>query len=641
MADDSGGDEPQLRSAMAARRRLLLMLGVAELQHGWQRLSPVWHWVTGLALTMAASTLIEESKLFDSFEDAVVREVARQRSLKDELRVPAPHELQIQQLEISATSRVTELEQRSGIEAVVQRLGGVAPIDRGKMAEAIDALAKRLPVPGPTAAVPIVAIDVDLAPLEAGATTLPQRQAMLEAIEGLRQRAHVIAVTLPREAGPDGSRDDRNCFMRATSCTRLAGASAEPPPDHGRCDPLPRRADEPKLHALFFASPRLFQPTGSYPTKYPYKLKTSGDKEFRERMALPPFFPSLGTLIQLQHRHGFSHALLPLGSASDKQDRTLTEARQSLTALCEQAHSAPRDGALLEDRMATPDAEPIARSYDEQRYSWRLLDDPRLQHTTVDSIASIRDAQALGDAALARPVVLLGVDGGASYDKFGIAGLSAQTVSGAGLHALQALSIEWQPSALKQKFAGILVDVGLGIVYSLLWLAFYGPLLKPLRSRMPVIGGWLIAGVPLGLGVGLAWMCFKLVAIGMEIDLWINPIYIVVGLLLGIYVDAWSDSQPGTEEERKVRSRLLGLPAAREALRSGFGHRVEGVQFAATSSYQTVTGMDELRVQAEVVRSRLGAAALTDAVLSAVLRLVVLLAGWTLILLQVIEVWRS
>lgn len=639
MPGDSGGDEPKLRSAVAARRRLLLMLSVAEAQHAWRKLSPFWHGLTALALAMAGSTLIEESRLLDSFEDAVVREVARQRSLKDELKAPAPNELQVQQLEISAQFRVTQLEQRDGVDSVIQRLGGVAPIDRGRMAEVLAALAERLPGRAADGRPPVVAIDVDLAPLEGNATSEQQREQMLDALGKLREKAHVIAVVLPRAGDPPGARQARNCFMRQAACTRLVGAEAGERLDDGLCR-MPSAALPAGSNGLFFASPRLFHQTGSYPTKYPYRLRSGVDRGSGPA-ALPPYFPSLGTLIQQQHKHGVTHAIPAARSLPAAQAQGATDARLSLTALCEQAH-APQEGqALLEDRMAGADADPIAKSYEEQRYSWRLLDDPRLQHTVIDGVAAIRDPTALDAAALARPVMLIGIDGGTSYDKFGVAGISSQSISGAGLHALQALSVEWQPNALVQKFAGIAVDVGLGVAYSLSWLLLYQALLRPLRARMPVIGGWLVAGAPLALGVLLTWLCFKLVAIGMEIDLWINPIYIVAGLLLGIYVDAWNDSEPGTEEERKVRNRLLGLPAAREALRSGFGSRLDGVRFAATSGYQPVTGMDELRVQAEIVRSRLGIAALTDAVLSAVLRLVVLCAGWALILRQLIEVWRS
>lgn len=641
MPGDSGGDEPKLRSATAARRRLLLMLGVAEFQHAWRRLSPFWHWLSAIALAMAGSALIEESKWLDSFEDAVVREVARQRSLQDDLKAPGPGELQIQHLEISARARVAQLEQRTDVADVIERLGGVAPVDRGQMAKVIQSLAQRLPEPVAPAARPIVAIDVDLAPLERTGTTDEQRRDVLRALRALREKAHVIAVVLPRAAGPAGGRDKRNCFMRQAACTRLAGSAAERPGADAQC-PIPHPEVPPDVRgALFFASPRLFHQTASYPTKYPYRLSKEADLSAEGAGSLPPYFPSLGTLIREQHKHAFPHHGESAGAASATAGLDATALRQTLTFLCEEAHSPQGDGELLEDRMSSPSASGIAKSYDEQRYSWRLLDDPRLQQTVINDIESIDKPEQLGAVALNRPVLLLGIDGGAAYDKFGIAGISAQSISGAGLHALQALSIEWQPNALVQKFAGIAVDVVVAAAYSLTWLLLYRRLLRPLRSRMPIIGGWLVAGVPLGLGIGLTWLCFELVAIGMSIDLWINPIYIVAGLLLGIYVDAWNDSEPGTEEERKLRSRLLGLPAAREALRSGFGQRVEGLRFAATSGYQPVTGMDELRVQAEVVRSRLGVAALTDAVLSALLRLVVLVGGWACILAEAWRVWRS
>ncbi len=610
------------------------MLGVAELQHASRRLSPLMQWLIGLALTMAASTLIERTSFLDGFEDAVVREVARQRTPKEEMAIPRPGELQIQQIEINAQARVSTLEQREGVGGVIERLGGVAPIGRGAMAEVIAALADRLPAAGPATA-PVVAIDVDLAPLERGATTEREQELVLLALARLRSKAHVIVVALPRAAGAAGGREERNRFMRQAQCTRVTGADP-----HAAACPQEGCA----TNALFFASPRLFQQADSYPTRYPFDLQDPGDMARAGTGAsLPPYYPSLGTLIHQQFKYRFSHERAPARQVNEDEARRLSWARQALTALCEQAHAQQSDGELLEDRMATPAAQEIAKAYKERRYSWRLLDDPSLRFTSIESVASIASSPGLG-AALSRPVLLLGIDGGVSYDKFGIAGIagvSAQSVSGAGLHALQALSIGKEPSPLRQKAAGILVDVGLGVLYWLAWRLLYKPVLLPLRERMPIIGGWLIVGVPLALGVLLAWLCLKVAAIGMEIDLWINPIYIVVGLLLGIYVDAWRDSEAGTEEERKLRDRLLGLPAARDALRSGFGQRVDTLRFSATSGYPTVTGMDELRVHAEVVRSRLGSAALADAVLSAVVRVVVLVSGWSLIVWDLIKVGSS
>lgn len=621
MPVDPEVDERKLRSATAARRRALLMLGVAEVQHIFRRLSP---WIQGLfslALAMAFSMLIEQSKVLDGFEDAVVREVARQRELSTVTPLPGPGDLQIQHLEVSAAARVELLEQRHSVQGVIERLGGVAPIRRGALADLIDDLAGKLGKAGPASA-PIVAIDIDIAPLEGGATTPEDRQAMLDAVAKLRERAHVIAVALPRAAGPDGGREQRNTFMQDAGCTRVAGTAA------AGADGGPGR------NALFFASPRLFHQTGSYPTKYPYKRADDGAAE------LPPFYPSLGTLIQLQFRNRFAHERPPAVEMPQEAAAQVSAMRQTLTTLCEQAYARPAGGELLEDRMATPAAEGIARAYKERRYSWRLLDDPRLEQRTVEASEPGGWFSDVGQGELERPVLLLGIDGGAGYDKFGVAGIAPQVVSGASLHALQALSLEMQPNLLLEKFAGIGMDVLLALIYALAW-SLIKPHLLPLRQSMPVIGNWLVVGVPLLLGAFLIWVCFKWVAIWMGIDFWINPLYIVASLMLGIYVDAWSDSETGTDEERKLRHRLLGLPAAREALRSGFGSRVEGVRFAATSGYAPVTGMDELRVHAEVTRARLGGAALADAVLSAVVRVVVLIAGWWFIFQEIFKVLES
>jgi len=621
MPGDPEVDEQKLRSATAARRRALLMLGVAEAQHFFRWLSPWIHGLFSLALAMAFSMLIEQSKVLDGFEDAVVREVARQRELSDVIPLPVEGDLQIQHLEVSATARVELLEQRTSVQGVIERLGGVAPIRRGELAALIDDLADKLEKTGPASA-PIVAIDIDLAPLEGGATRPEEQKAMLDAVSKLRERAHVIAVTLPRAVGTDGGRSQRNTFMKDADCTRVAGAAP------------PGANTAPTRNALFFASPRLFHQTGSYPTKYPYKRAVDSAAE------LPPFYPSLGTLIQLQFKNRFAHEAPAAADMPKDVAAQVSAMRQTLTALCEQAYAPSSNGELLEDRMATPAAEDIGKAYKERRYSWRLLDDPRLEQRTIEASVSGEWLADVRKDELERPVLLLGIDGGAGYDKFGIAGIAPQPVSGASLHALQALSLEMQPPLLLEKFAGIGMDVLLALAYALAWYLIK-PWLLPVRESMPVIGNWLVVGVPLLLGGFFIWVCFKWVAIWMGIDFWINPLYIVASLLLGIYVDAWSDSETGTDEERKLRHRLLGLPAAREALRSGFGQRLEGVRFAATSGYAPVTGMDELRVHAEVTRSRLGGAALADAVLSAVVRLGVLIAGWAYIVYEIVKVLES
>jgi len=625
MPDDSAGrDEPKLRAATAARRRLLLMLGVAELQHVFRKLSPWMHRAIGVALAMAFSTLIEQTKLLDGFEDAVVREVARQRSLANEMAAPEPGSLQIQQIEISAQARVSGLEQKEGVDGVIERLGGVAPIRRIALADVLDELGRQLPT-ADAGKDQILAIDIDLAPLEAKATAEEEVDAMLSALGQLRQHAHVIAVVLPRSPGTEGGRRERNEFLRRAGCTRLN----------------PAASDTAHTHALFFASPRLFHAKGSYPTKFPYQRDEGHDLVRRTAngdAALPPHFPSLGTLIHLQFTHRFAHREAAAGAAEAGRDQEVSSARQSLTTLCEQAF-APRSGdELLEDRMATGEAEAIAQAYQQRRYSWRLLDDPSLQHTLIERVKPKGWAAELGPGVLSRPVLLLGIDGGTGYDKFGIAGISDESLSGAALHALQALSIEKRTyPPLLEKFAGMFVDAFLALMYWLAWEKWLRGSLSSVRKRMPIIGGWLVVGVPLVLGVFLTWVCIRFAAVAMGIDLWINPIYIVAGLLLAMYADAWNESDSVTEEERKLRSRLLGLPAARDALRSGFGSRVESAHFAATSSYLPVTGMDELRVQAEVVRSRLGAAALADAVLSALLRVLVLCAGWAIIVYELIK----
>lgn len=574
-----------------------------------------------------------------------MREIARLRTLQSSLAVPAAGTLQITHLELSAQMRVSKLEQQTDVKPILDRLGGVAPINRGEMANVVSALAERLKAVKHDAGspTPIVAFDIDLAPLEGGVTTDRQRNEMIRAITNLREHAHVIAVVLPRSDKDALGHNARNCFMIQAQCTRLNGGTAAVAAAAPSCEtstPLPETAK-----ALFFASPRLFHQPGSHPNRYPYKLNAAAAEEKAKgtpwASRLPPYFPSLGTAIQQQHHYEFAHAANSATRHGIEGNDALN-ARQTLTALCEQAHAPAAGGELLEDWMSTPLSRAIIDSYDQRRLSWRLLDDPRLNHTTVDGLLSITSTNGLSDGFFGGPVLLVGIDGGAAYDKFSVAGIAPQAVSGAGIHALQALSIGVQ-SPLAEKLWGIFVDVVLSAAYSLLWYWAYR-WLRPLRQKMPVVGGWLVAATPLFIGGLLVWACVRFVIVGMNVDLWINPIYIIAGLLIGIYVDAWNDAERDSQAAvgaSESHSGLYGLGAAREALRSGFGQRLDSVRFAVTSGYHSITGMDDLRIRAQAVRSQLGAAALADALLSALLRVVVLLVGWFLILKDLFDTGRA
>lgn len=571
--------------------------------------------VSSVALALSLSAIIDGTGILDGLDGVFQREVARKRSAA-EPALPGQHALEIRHIEIGAAARVAYLEQRDEVTtADIERVGGVAPIDRHRMAELLSDLAERLEARAGSPGAPprwVVAVDVDLAPLNERAADPGRVGAMHAAIKRLREHADVVAITLPRPT-VEGRRA-RNAFMAASLCTLSKPAS--------RDDSLP-----PPRHGLYFASPRIFHAVGAFPINFPAQTKKASTRDLGDLArtsvgALPSHFPALGTAIYLLHRD-------PQG----------LESRRTLTALCDQASARPdgSDGRLLEDHLP-PDGDLDAyKWYATKRFNWRLLESAQLRSTVVERLVPADAAAPVAAVPLRlldldpqnfdSPVLLLGIDGGSRHDKFEVAGTVPGSASGASLHALQALSMETPVSECDTSRCGLLADILLGAAFALIWMLLH-PMLEKLRRLMPIVGGWLIAATPILIAFVLMWAIVEVAAVGMGIDLWLNPAYLMLGLLLEAYMEGWRRAHRVSPEEQEERDRHFGISSAWGALQRGYGRRLDIVEVSVT------TGQARLEATAVSAAPGYSGATLADRVLSAVLRVTVLVVGLTLLVIK-------
>jgi hypothetical protein len=582
-------------------------------------------------LFLALSAIFSHFKPLAFFDAWVMGEIAALRTVTDAARADATA-LQIEQLEIGPEARVARFEQKdvhAGSEVV--RVGGVAPIDREQMAESLRDVAAALAataVSSPPALPPIVAVDVDLAPLGRGATPQQHVDAMHHALDALREHAHVIAVVLPRLEV--SSRLERNAFM-AKSCTGHAEAMASRR-SAPQTQPTAPQGTPPR-HGLHFASARLFHRAGEPPMAFPHEMTKTDEAD----NTWPPIFPSLGTLIDLRHRidampsDGPWARLMRWFGVDDRAGSALL----TLTALCEQARRANLEGAdtrLLEDRFLdknTPASDEFAR-YEQLFFNWRLLDSTQMRYTVVPTVDDLVPAVLAGAPMRDEPrrrVLLIGIDGGARHDKFDIAGISAEPVSGAALHGLQALSIDTRLA--ESSWVGLLFDVAVGLSFVLVW-SLLSPLLSRSQKVMPTLAGWCTAVAPAVLaGLFIVGSVHAAAAL-LETDLWLNPAYLIVGLALDAYLEAWRQARPHASPGRAGRW-MFGVDSALAALRRGYGARVRRVGVFFTMK------RGEWRSTRQAVYEPSRGFALADELLCTLLRLTVLAVGIPLLLLKLLE----
>jgi len=425
----------------------------------------------------------------------------------DEAQVPpapAPLAERFTVLEFSASARVRDLELDAGQldEADLERVGGVRPIDRAKLAAALGGLAARL---AKLEVKPrVIAIDVDIAPLvgtDAGAMA-----AMKEAIAALRGHAHVVVVALARHE--EATRSARNAFMRALACTRAAEAAG------------------PGAKVLAFASPRFFHDRDGYPLKFPFEPARDG---------APHAFPSLGNVV---------------ARLLDKPPAQGQPWPAAVTALCEGAAAGP----LLEDCIDAGPGRPAGcrpvdpDDYESRRLNWPILDQAQIELTRVGSVAALagqgasreENLDAIGDHLLSSHALLVGIDGGRRHDKFAGATVDGQPIGGALLHALAAASA--RPEGLLQERIGVglLADFGIGTLFAMVW-SLVAIVLRSAKRKLKLAQAERLLRLllPPVIAGALGWAAMATLSPWLlGLGHWANPVYVLVGLTLHAYLEA-------------------------------------------------------------------------------------------------------
>ena len=417
-------------------------------------------------------------------------------------RPRSPQSDRIQVLEASAAMRVRELEPQRPDSSDIERVGGVRPIDRAKLANVLTQLAELLdqrvhPRSGSNSGLPkLIAIDVDVTPLG----EKDDGRLMIQALHRLRKHASVVTLAMERPTA--AQRLARNRFMLKAACTQKGTETTK---------------------ALYFASPGIFPARfrnyQTFPVTFPFLAETASSFQ-----PAGTHFPSLSNLLHLSQDEGAKG-----------------DGRRALTLLCDQAaHPPAGEGLILQDIVAQGSHGFDDRLYGALATNWTLQKTDLIGWATLESRAHLKLKPASADwkradALLDAGVLLISVDGGDGHDKFSIPSLSHEPVSGAMVHALQALSVKDGRQLHNHSGRAFLVDVAIGFVFLLAWY----PVRWLVHALPKVLVPIFHAAAPLALALAGGWLYAKFGApwlLGQ--GYWATPAYVLAGLVLHAYVEA-------------------------------------------------------------------------------------------------------
>lgn len=486
---------------------------------------PLWHGLMAqglrMAVLLAALTQILHALHWSAMDPlnryfaGWLMEARSSYSAMSERPSPNPGGLAIQNLELGAELRAEYLEPISLDSQALRRLGGVRPIDRDQMAAFLrglnaclikrerpssdDCLSRESPGDRPQ----VLAIDIDLAPRESD--TERSAKEMEDALTALSANLKLLLIAMPRSETL--SQERRNAFMR-----RLCLAPGAATPDQ----------------RILFASPYLLR---------------EGDGTVREYLG--GTYPGLGRLMHQAHVH---------------PDNRLDD----LCARLPQAGAADPSLPLVDQ----PDMPALTRQYPMEPIDWRHMDSPALSflpllpppNRDTDWVASaVQQIRAQG--GLAAPVLLLSADGGGAVDRFRAPGSSAP-ISGAQVHAVQALSVE--TPLVEPSWSGLALDLLMGSLMTLLAATFHTLVLAEIsEQRWPGLKRLLAAVSTLALALLTVRISMELAAcVSHQVGgLWMNPTYLVLGLGLHAYAETQSPHpEPRAPRESWREQLLLLLP---------------------------------------------------------------------------------
>ena len=356
---------------------------------------------------------------------------------------------------------------------LMMRLGGDRPLDRGKVAAMLLALAKDLDQRTPKEGRPrILALDFDLAPLgnpdaapdivagrsgdtspgsgvclpgttaELTRTEKKESDEMIEALDALRgQFASVIAVALPRSSCRE--RITRREFLKSARCTGLA-AGATPPAD-------PKRGD------LYIASARLANDARGGVSQYLGFRDETRRESVEAGLIVPDEFPSLGTLARL---------------AADRSAENTDRRARILESQC-LAATREDDPLLIEEQIPVSKA-PAVNGVDDwyvpTYIDWSTLSSGRatVAPLFMEAVKGaggnyVIDVESL--LAFSAPVVMIAVDGGPNSDKHRTP-VFPGPISGAKIHAAITSPVKLVDAGLLRAFAA---DIVAGLVFLGIW----------------------------------------------------------------------------------------------------------------------------------------------------------------------------
>lgn len=528
----------------------------------------VWNSLATLTFLTLAAVALHHFHVFDATEGVLRRmvlntAVGRQMDEPTMRRADATHGVSVVMLD--AFARVNELEMDSGglDKKLIDRVAGARPIDRCKFAGAISSLADQLMKPENSQYLKVVGLDVDIAPVADKARDHECNTSMAIAVEKLRQYVTVVAIVMDRES--EELRKVRNSFYGkgGIDCTLPATVK------ESKIMPEPSAATY-RLKHLYLASPRVFHSTYSYPIEFPSEAKAGVSHEASVSWQPPAdtVFPSLSNLL--------------LATAFRSGDAYL----KSATMLCEQAlmqtesRESRQDQMLLEDRIGERFPDKCSESsgddaclkfsldrYKSRPVNWRWIQTDDVHVYSLSELTDLSNYKLRPDNDFfSAAALILGVDGGAGYDKF--AG-TLDAIPGAALHALQAVSVEDASHVLYlQSVWALLADFAVGLAFLFAWksvslLLDWGLPGTATRQLLKLV-------LPVALAVLLGWFCLdRLAPFLLNLNIWANPLYLLAGLVLHAYVEGAEGGHEESEDaEHEGPDFTFGVGAAWDRWRS-------------------------------------------------------------------------
>lgn len=502
----------------------------------------VWNSLATLTFLTLVAVALHHFHVFDATEGVLRRmvlntAVGRQMDEATTRRADATHGVSVVMLD--AFARINELEMDSADlkeKSLIDRVAGARPIDRCKFADVITSLANQLQKTEHSQYLKVVGLDVDIAPVADNDRDHVCNTRMAEAVEKLRKSVAVVAIVMDRES--EELRNVRNNFYgkAGIDCT-LPETVKESKAESG---------SSTAAHHLYLASPRVFHSTYSYPIDFPSEAKAGGSHEAASSWRPPTdtVFPSLSNLLlATAFRSGDAflksatmlceQALMQTGTRESRHDRTLLEDRIG-ERFPDKCSEFPGDDACLKFSLDRYASRPV-------NWRWILTDDVHVY--AVSKLTELSDYKLRPDNDyFSAAALIVGVDGGAGYDKFSG---TLDAIPGAALHALQAVSVQDGSHVLYlQSIWALLADFAVGLAFLFAWKALSLLLDRGLpgtasRQLLKLV-------LPVALAVLLGWFCLaQLAPFLLNLNIWANPLYLLAGLVLHAYVEG---AEGGHEE---------------------------------------------------------------------------------------------